>query len=119
MRQDELEHKLKDMTREVRDLKTAHERGLGTTRFYRYTLTFTAQSMQPYVIVARVASGEPQNPVIIPEMHIDEPIGVIYLYFSNVDPQTYTLTTGHLNGGYADITITATSSSKLAEFRLS
>lgn len=135
MRQDELIAKLKDMTREVRDLKTAHERGLGTTRFYRYSVSIMAQANQFYNFVARVADGEPQTPVIIALGRVEEPTDGYYLNLSFYNAytivqhpdDTYTITP-KANGSYnietfvstaGELTVDIISSSKLKEFHLS
>lgn len=49
---------------ELRDLKTVHQRGLSTIRFYRYTLTVTVPSGLNYTTFqATVATGEPSRPL--------------------------------------------------------
>ena len=86
MTDDELANKLKEITHELRDLKTSHERGLGTTRFYRYEIEIMAQAESYYNFIARVADDEPQSPVIIPAMQTEAPLGAIapYCYFFSI-----------------------------------
>ena len=57
-----LAQKIIDITREARDLKTAHQRGLGTTRFYKYSLQIYADRASYYDFVARIATDEPTRP---------------------------------------------------------
>lgn len=135
MTDDEIIDKLKNMTREVRDLKTAHERGLGTTRFYRYSISIMAQANTGYSFVARVADGEPQTPVIIALARVEEPTDGYYLNLSFYNAyhivhhpdDTYTITP-NANGSYnisvsvptaGDLTVDVISSSKLKEFHQS
>lgn len=59
------EKNLKRAKQELTDLKTAHERGLGTIRFFRYRLTFAVSSMTVVEITANVDTGEPGRPLTI------------------------------------------------------
>lgn len=59
------EKNLKRAKQELTDLKTAHERGLGTIRFYRYSVSFSVSSMTIYRIAADVVSGETGRPLAI------------------------------------------------------
>jgi len=60
------EKNLMRMKSELTDLKTAHKRGLGTVKFFKYTVQFTASlsGTALYYIVANIKSGEPQRPYI-------------------------------------------------------
>lgn len=49
---------------ELRDLKTVHQRGLSTIRFYRYTLTVAVPSGYSQ-FRAPVADGEPARPLFV------------------------------------------------------
>lgn len=49
---------------ELRDLKTVHQRGLSTIRFYRYTLTADVPSGYS-TFRAPVAAGEPARPLFV------------------------------------------------------
>lgn len=49
---------------ELRDLKTVHQRGLSTIRFYRYTLTADVPSGYS-TFQAIVATGEPSRPLFV------------------------------------------------------
>jgi len=119
MTDDELANKLKEITRELRDLKTAHERGLGTTRFYRYEIEIMAQAGSYYNFIARVADDEPQSPVIIPAMQTEAPLGAIapYCYFFSIISGEYRLLVYNStpNDGYLKVAVI--SSSQLKEFR--
>ena len=47
------------------DLKTVHQRGLGTIRFFRHTFTFTPpQAHKTCYIKADIVDGEPERPFI-------------------------------------------------------
>lgn len=61
------------MKQELTDLKTVHQRGLGTIRFFRQTFTFTpTQAHAEYVIKADIVAGEPERPFIqVTEMRND------------------------------------------------
>ena len=60
------EKRLKRMKSELTALKTAHKRGLGTIRFYKYTLEFTSGNTgtRLFYILADIADGEPGNPFV-------------------------------------------------------
>lgn len=135
MTDDELANKLKEITRELRDLKTAHERGLGTTRFYRYSVSIMVEANQHCTFVARVADDEPQTPVIIALGRVEEPTDAFYLNLSFYNAYTiihhpddsYTITP-NANGSYniavqvptdGELTVDVISSSKLKEFHQS
>lgn len=113
----ELAQKIKRMQEELRDLKTAHERGLGTTRFYRYEIEIMAQAQTFYNFIARVADDEPQQPVIIPAMQTEAPIGSPSCYFDSIISGEYRLQiyNAATNDDYLKVAII--SSSQLKEFR--
>lgn len=54
-----LDKKLKFLEREVRDLKTAHTRGLGLIDFYRYTASWTVVDQRQARITAVARQGAP------------------------------------------------------------
>lgn len=60
------EKNLLRVKRELTDLKTAHKRGLGTVKFFKYTVTFTASlsGTALYYVKAGIKSGEPQRPYV-------------------------------------------------------
>lgn len=115
MTDDELIDKLKNMTREVRDLKTAHERGLGTTRFYKYELEIMANAGEEYIFVARVADDEPQTPVMVPMLRVEPPTRQPLCQFTSIGNGTYTISAMGWQSDY--MTVAVISSSKLKEFR--
>lgn len=119
MNDETLAQKLIHMTQEVRDLKTAHKRGLGTTRFYKYELEIYVAQGTFYQFIARVDPDEPANPIIIPEINLDEPIYGLMLDFGNIGSTTmwFTIFTGWQIQDHSRLKVTAISSSKLSEFR--
>lgn len=54
-----LDKELKFLKREVRDLKTAHKRGLGLIDFYRYTASWTVVDQTRAKIKAVAKDGAP------------------------------------------------------------
>ena len=57
-----LQKKIMRMERELLALKTAHERGLGTYRFYQYELQFT--NLDYAIWEASILDGEPTSPFV-------------------------------------------------------
>lgn len=57
------EKELMRMEQEVRDLKTIHQRGLGTVRFYEASVSTTVNGSKTFT--ANLATGEPSNPLAI------------------------------------------------------
>lgn len=119
MNDSDLAEKLIRIQEELRDLKTAHDRGLGTTRFYKYTLQIYANRADYYTFIARVADGEPENPVIMGFAGVDEPIGEMYANTNNVNATTTNISvfTGFQIQDHTRLTIGIISSSKIGEFR--
>lgn len=60
------EKNLVRMKSELRDLKTAHNRGLGTVKFFRYRISLTVSSSVTWMqyVKADIVSGEPGNPFV-------------------------------------------------------
>ena len=58
------EKNLKRMQQELTDLKTVHQRGLGTIRFFQYEVSGTISQTSSYVIRADIVPGEIQHPFI-------------------------------------------------------
>lgn len=59
------ERNLKRMQQELTDLKTVHQRGLGTIRFFRQTFTFTPSlAHKDYVLKGDIVAGEPERPFV-------------------------------------------------------
>lgn len=119
MNDETLAQKLIHMTQEVRDLKTAHKRGLGTTRFYKYELEIYVAQGEFYQFIARIDPDEPPNAIIIPEMRVDEPAYGVILSFGTISSTTAWITafSGWQIQDHTRMKITAISSSKLSEFR--
>lgn len=114
-----LANKLIHMIEEIRDLKTAHQRGLGTTRFYKYSMQIYADRASYYDFVARIATDEPQRPAVIVMMNEDEPIFGAYVASLSIGSTTTTFTifSGTQIADHTRLTITIISSSKIGEFR--
>lgn len=71
------DRELTQMEREVRDLKTIHQRGLGTTQFYSATAQKTTSSSMSYVTFrASVAQGSPLPAAFVTAISLPEPIAV-------------------------------------------
>ena len=74
---------LTEMEREVRDLKTIHQRGLGTVRFYEAeTGTVTVNGSKRFT--ANLVAGEPTNPLAIGLTYGEPPLGDFNYTASNV-----------------------------------
>lgn len=58
------EKNLLRMKSELTDLKTVHQRGLGTIEFFRYRTTFQAAANSFYTVTGNIATGEPSKPLI-------------------------------------------------------
>lgn len=59
------ERNLKRMKQELTDLKTVHQRGLGTIRFFRSEFTFTPSiAHREYYIKGDIVAGEPERPFV-------------------------------------------------------
>ena len=70
---------LTEMEREVRDLKTIHQRGLGMTRFYEAEIS---KSFDYYAdVTVDIADGEPMPAVITLAANIPTPIRYPMLVF--------------------------------------
>lgn len=71
------ERDLLKMEQEVRDLKTIHERGLGTIKFYEYTYQTTIS--QNTTFRAMLTTGEPEYPLALAMANIQEPTGGAFI----------------------------------------
>lgn len=111
--------KIIDMTREVRDLKTAHQRGLGTTRFYKYSLQIYVGAAEFYNFTARIADGEPTRPAAVAMMNLDEPIDGANVSYLAIGTSTinFSVFSGWDTADHTRLTVTLISSSKIGEFR--
>lgn len=91
------EKELEQMEQEVRDLKTIHQRGLGTVEFYEATETKTVSYPQGYATFSiDIASGEPTPAIIIPAVNIPQPLVYTFAVYSiNAD------------GDHAGVTVSA------------
>lgn len=114
-----LAQKIIDITREARDLKTAHQRGLGTTRFYKYSLQIYADRASYYDFVARIATDEPTRPAAIAMMNLDEPIDGANVGSLAIGTSTirFSIFSGWDVADHTRLTVTLISSSKIGEFR--
>lgn len=74
---------LTEMEREVRDLKTIHQRGLGTVRFYEAETSATI-SNSSVLFTANLVAGEPNTPLAISLVYGEPPIGDFNLTASSV-----------------------------------
>lgn len=66
---------LLDMEHEVRDLKTIHQRGLGTTRFYRASVTKQNASAGSHSFQIHLADGELTPAIILASINAPTPTG--------------------------------------------
>lgn len=74
---------LTEMEREVRDLKTIHQRGLGTVRFYEAeTGTVTVNGSKRFT--ANLVAGEPAEPLAIGLTYGEPPLEDFSYTASNV-----------------------------------
>lgn len=111
------EQNLMRFKEELRDLKTAHQRGLGTTRFYKYELEISAQPINDYTFKANIADGEPERPIITPYISIGAPIqGVeVSIVSSGTTSTTFQVFTG-FNTPSGPLKVGIISSSMIKEF---
>jgi hypothetical protein len=58
------EKNLMRMKRELTDLKCAHQRGLGTIRFFQKSIDVKHTTLSTYTVKATIADGEPEWPLI-------------------------------------------------------
>lgn len=68
------DRELMRMEQEVRDLKTIHQRGLGTVKFFDAEISTTLTSTASVLFQGTIASGEPANPLAISLVNFPEPI---------------------------------------------
>lgn len=80
------DRELTQMEREVRDLKTIHQRGLGATRFYRKSYTINGASSGFHTIEVHLADGELTPAIITAHIRTQTPV---FSSYSRVDPQSY------------------------------
>ena len=105
------EQELIAMEQEVRDLKTIHLRGLGTTRFYSGQAT--AENNQWVTFEAHVAADEPTPAIMQGLINVPEPVNSPHISFAH---QTYGGTfTFYNNGTQGQVSLTVISSSVLSQ----
>ena len=75
---------LTEMEREVRDLKTIHQRGLGTVRFYEAETGTVTLNQASARFTANLVAGEPTTPLAISLIYGEPPIGDFNLTASSV-----------------------------------
>lgn len=113
------EKRLLRMKQELTDLKTATKRGLGTIRFYRYSISFnhTGSSTVTRYIKADVVDGEPGKPFIIPMLRStsNRDTFLSYLDYSNA---TEIRINTQVFGGNQTVTCDIISSSMLENVRM-
>ena len=73
---------LTEMEREVRDLKTIHQRGLGTVRFYEAETSATLNGSRRFR--ATLVAGEPTEPLAIGLTYGEPPLDDFNYTASNV-----------------------------------
>ena len=73
---------LTEMEREVRDLKTIHQRGLGTARFYEAETSATINGSKRFR--ATLVAGEPTEPLAIGLTYGEPPLDDFNYTASNV-----------------------------------
>lgn len=102
---------------EILALKTAHNRGLDTTRFYKYKLSIYGQAMEYYDFRATIADGEPENPIITPLIYVGgEPVGANIIMGAITATKTeFSVFSGWESSGQIEVAVI--SSSRLKEFR--
>lgn len=66
------DRELMRMEQEVRDLKTIHQRGLGTVKFFEAEVSASISSYTQFT--ANLEAGEPANPLAISLINAPEPI---------------------------------------------
>ena len=99
---------LLEMEREVRDLKTIHQRGLGTTRFYSQSLQ---KSIDVYVdVTVTIANDEPMPAIITLAANIPAPIRYPNIVF---DPQSQGMLFDVLGGQQGTAKLKVLSSSRI------
>lgn len=105
------------MKQELTDLKTVHNRGLGTIRFFRYEFSFVTVSAHKYhYIKADIVAGEPERPFIQPMEKCN---------YTNPNNGGWHITSGaseiqlqvYINRASELFTIVITSTSELANIR--
>ena len=83
------ERELLAMEREVRDLKSSYQRGLGTTRFYSATAQKSIASPMGFTSFnVLLEDGEPTPAAFVPAVSVPTPIGYSLSTFSLEDGGT-------------------------------
>ena len=90
MTQKTFDEELTEMEREVRDLKTIHQRGLGTVRFYEAETTASVNGSARFD--ADLVTGEPQNPLAISILYGTAPLENFNLDAQSVGLRRYVTT---------------------------
>lgn len=113
------EKNLKRMQQELTDLKTVHQRGLGTIRFFKYEFDFaTQQNHKTHYIKADIVAGEPEKPFIQCEEKGD-PSSPITAGDYDIDSGTSVVTIGiYVNRYPSTFKLIVTSTSELTNWRL-
>ena len=108
------EKRLKRMKSELTALKTAHQRGLGTIRFFSKSASFNSGNTNGFSCRATILSGEPEWPLF--SVFVSGTVGRNGI--TNVYGASQTATTMTFSISCAknqDITVTVISSSQIQE----
>lgn len=92
------EKNLMRMKNELRDIKTVHDRGLGTVRFFKREKTFNLPANTQVLFSATIESDEPEWPVCQPFASSPDGLKVvkdIYVYDQNATRIRWYVTTGN------------------------
>lgn len=77
------DQELMEMEREVRDLKTIYQRGLGTTKFYSATAQKNVPTMMGFASFTITAVDDAVTPIaIVPAIQLPTPVATSLIVFS-------------------------------------
>lgn len=95
------DRELTQMEREVRDLKTIHQRGLGTTRFYSATAQKSVSTSMGFATFRITTGDDAVVPIaIIPAISVPEPVATSLIVFSiSTDGASASVTTSAFTPG--------------------
>lgn len=111
------EKTLKRMKQELCDLKTEHNRGLGTIEFFRSRSVYTTPHAGYYVATAAIATGEPSYPLLSTMIRTPEPHSLGTNAFIDYPEASSTQVKIHVYAqGSTQITLDVISSSILGNF---
>lgn len=94
------DRELTQMEREVRDLKTVYQRGLGAIRFYRATYTKSNASSGFHNFKVNIADGEPTPAIFTAHANVPTPTQTpsvrVYARSYGAQVQVYAYTAGDI-----------------------